>query len=81
MIRRALCLLPALVLVLATAACDQLTPSFHLRDDYMGKRFLQPHRMPREVARDETGTPLIDESLFDSYFRNFRLLPYVPMDH
>ena len=45
--------------LLGIAACDQITPDFSLRDDYMGKSFLQPDKVPQPVARDEQGAPIL----------------------
>jgi len=48
--RRAILL--ACVLVVG---CAEIIPDLGLRDDYMGKAFLQPDKVPRPVVRDETG--------------------------
>jgi len=54
---------PTLLAVLALAAwlglgagCDQPI----LRDDYMGKSWLQPDQEPRTVAHDAEGNPIIE---------------------
>ncbi len=48
-----------LLALLTIAACDQITPDFSLRDDYMGKAFFQPEKSPQPVARDEQGEPVL----------------------
>jgi hypothetical protein len=54
--RLALGLLAALPLL---AGCSEIVPRFELRDDYMGKRFLQPGRVPGEIERDAYGNPIL----------------------
>ena len=52
----------ALLLVfVAVVGCSQFLPDVGLRDDYMGKSFLQPGKVPRPVARDETGDPDLEQ--------------------
>ena len=41
------------------SGCSEIIPRFELRDDYMGKRFLQPNRVVGEVERDELGNPIL----------------------
>ena len=50
-LRRGAILLACVVVV----GCSELIPDMGLRDDYMGKAFLQPDKVPRPVVRDETG--------------------------
>lgn len=52
----ALALLAAVPLL---AGCNELIPKFELRDDYMGKRWLQPGRVPGEIERDANGNPIL----------------------
>jgi len=56
-VKRAVFVALALVAVgLTTAGCERP----RLREDYMGKRLLQPDKMPAEVERDATGDPILD---------------------
>ncbi len=50
------CLLLLSILLAGLSACggDPL-----LRDDYLGKRLLEPERMPGEVVRDKYGNPVL----------------------
>lgn len=41
----------------AVVGCSQILPDIGLRDDYMGKSFVQPDKVAKPVARDETGDP------------------------
>lgn len=45
--------------MLLLAGCNEIIPRFELRDDYMGKRFIQPSRVPGEVERDAYGNPVL----------------------
>ena len=44
---------------LLLGGCAEIIPKFELRDDYMGKRFLQPSRLPGEIERDAYGNPVL----------------------
>lgn len=44
------------------SGCSEIIPRFELRDDYMGKRFLQPSRVVGEVERDELGNPILPKN-------------------
>jgi len=35
-------------------------PQDYLREDYTGKRFLQPDRYPQKIQRDARGNPIIE---------------------
>ena len=40
-----------LAVAVALGGCNEIIPKFELRDDYMGKRFLQPGKVTGEVER------------------------------
>lgn len=46
-------------LALVLGGCAEIIPKFELRDDYMGKRLLQPSRVPGEIERDAYGNPVL----------------------
>jgi hypothetical protein len=50
-------------LVLCSASlllgCAALIPT--IRDDYMGKSLLQPHKVPQRVEFDERGNPITEK--------------------
>lgn len=48
-----------LVAALALGGCNEIIPKFELRDDYMGKRFIQPGKVTGEVERDAYGNPVL----------------------
>lgn len=60
-----------LLAFVAVVGCAQILPDIGLRDDYMGKSFLQPDKVPRPVARDETGNPDLEQK------REIRI-PFLP---
>jgi hypothetical protein len=39
--------------------CAALIPT--IRDDYMGKSFLQPHKVPQKIEHDERGNPVTEK--------------------
>lgn len=61
-----------LLACVAVVGCSQMLPGIPLRDDYMGKSFLQPGKVPRPVARDETGDPDLEQR------REIRI-PFLPV--
>ena len=61
-----------LLACVAVVGCSQMLPDIGLRDDYMGKSFLQPGKVPRPVARDETGDPDLEQR------REIRI-PFLPV--
>jgi hypothetical protein len=44
---------------LLLSGCAEFIPKIELRDDYMGKRLLQPSRIPGEIERDAYGNPVL----------------------
>lgn len=44
-----------LLALVAVVGCSQFIPDIGLRDDYMGKSFVQPDKAPKPVPRDERG--------------------------
>lgn len=48
-----------LAVAVALGGCNEIIPKFELRDDYMGKRFLQPGKVTGEVERDAVGNPIL----------------------
>tara|TARA_B100000686_G_C16788366_1_gene976883 strand:+ start:1274 stop:1579 length:306 start_codon:yes stop_codon:yes gene_type:complete len=46
----------AIVLTIASACA----PQDYLREDYIGKRFLQPDRYPHKIQRDAQGNAIIE---------------------
>ncbi len=64
---------PAILLVfVAVGGCAQMLPEIGLRDDYMGKAFVQPGKVPGPVTRDETGDPELERR------REIRI-PFLPV--
>lgn len=61
-----------LLAFVAVAGCSQMLPDIGLRDDYMGKSFAQPSKVPKPVARDETGEPDLQQR------REIRI-PFLPV--
>ena len=61
-----------LLAFVAMAGCSEILPDFSLRDDYMGKSFLQPDKAPGPVARDETGNPDLER-------RRAIRIPFLPV--
>lgn len=61
-----------LLAFVAVAGCSQMLPEIGLRDDYMGKSFVQPGKVPKPVARDETGEPNLKQR------REIRI-PFLPV--
>ena len=55
----------------AVVGCAEIIPDVGLRDDYMGKSFLQPGKSPRPVARDESGNAELEQK------REIKI-PYLP---
>ena len=52
-------LVAALLVALITAGCT-FPPGLTLRDDYMGKRFVEQKLLQRRVTHDELGNPIVD---------------------
>ena len=50
--------------ILLLGGCAELIPDFGVRDDYLGKSIVQPDRVPRFVAHDELGNPIIGDRRF-----------------
>lgn len=48
--------------------CAELVPDFGLRDDYLGKSFFQPGRVPTAVAHDEQGSAIFGQKRFPNAF-------------
>lgn len=48
-----------LATVVLLGGCNEIIPKFELRDDYMGKRFLQPGKISGEVERDSLGNAIL----------------------
>lgn len=64
--------------VIAMAAC---APRDYIREDYMGKRYLQPDRLPQQVRHDANGNAITETERRRSLFSNlptFRL-PNIPL--
>ena len=55
-LRRLALVVCAAILLLGCAA---LIPT--IRDDYMGKSLLQPHKVPQSVEYDESGNPITEK--------------------
>tara|TARA_B100000686_G_C16682975_1_gene913035 strand:+ start:798 stop:986 length:189 start_codon:yes stop_codon:yes gene_type:complete len=41
------------------SGCDQITPEVKLRDNYWGKKYLQPDRVSTNIKRDSNGNPIL----------------------
>lgn len=50
-----------LLAFVAVVGCSQMLSGISLRDDYTGKSFLQPGKVPKPVARNETGDPDLEQ--------------------
>ena len=55
----AIALVTLMMALVGLTACGA---EMKLRDDYMGKRFVQPSQVSRTVDRDERGEPLVPET-------------------
>ena len=43
------------------SGCDQITPEVQLRDNYLGKKYLQPDRVSTTIKRDNNGNPILNK--------------------
>ena len=39
--------------------CDEIIPKIELRDNYQGKRLLEPDSYDKEIYRDNLGNPIL----------------------
>jgi hypothetical protein len=64
--------------VLAVAAC---APRDYLREDYMGKRYLQPDRFPQHVKHDANGNAIVETERRRGLLSNLPTLrlPSIPL--
>ena len=44
---------------LISLGCDQIIPKIELRDNYQGKRLLEPENFDRHIYRDNLGNPVL----------------------
>lgn len=66
----------AIVLITASACA----PQDYIRQDYMGKRFLQPDRYPQKIQRDAHGNAIIETERPTGLLSNLPMfsLPRIP---
>lgn len=41
--------------------CDQIIPKIELRDNYQGKKLLEPNSYDKKIYRDSLGNPIIKD--------------------
>ena len=58
------------VLLPGLAACNEIIPEFKIRDDYLGRSFLQPGKTSEPMEHDDDGNPLLDGGGFRIPFPN-----------
>jgi len=59
---RAALAIALVTLITALVGLTACGTEIKLRDDYMGKRFIQPSQVPGTVERNERGDPLVPET-------------------
>ena len=41
-------------------SCDEIIPKIELRDNYQGKRLLEPESYDKKIYRDNLGNPILN---------------------